>query len=135
MATAPIQPLPWEPPYTTGMALKSKEKKKRKEYYEKRRQEVSQVKGFELPTGDMVVNYLGFHFSSYIQYLKLKKVAIKKYQFGQEKDKRKKQFQKKATPFSPETLHKAKISIFTTFVHYSSGSSIECNKARIGQDW
>ena len=37
-ATAPIQPLAWEPPYTSGMALKSrkkkkKEKKKRKVYY------------------------------------------------------------------------------------------------------
>jgi len=29
-ATAPIQPLAWEPPYATGMALKSKRKKKKK---------------------------------------------------------------------------------------------------------
>ena len=28
-AAAPIQPLAWEPPYVTGVALKSKEKKKK----------------------------------------------------------------------------------------------------------
>ena len=29
-ATAPIRPLPWEPPYATGAALKKKKKKKKK---------------------------------------------------------------------------------------------------------
>ena len=28
-AVAPIQPLAWEPPYATGIALKSKKKKKK----------------------------------------------------------------------------------------------------------
>ena len=30
VATAPIRPLAWEPPYATGEALKRKEKKKKK---------------------------------------------------------------------------------------------------------
>ena len=30
MATAPIRPLVWEPPYATGMALKRQKKKKKR---------------------------------------------------------------------------------------------------------
>ena len=32
-AVAPIQPLPWEPPYAEGTALKSKKKEKKKDVY------------------------------------------------------------------------------------------------------
>ena len=32
-AAAPIPPLPWEPPYATGAALKSKKKKKKKKSF------------------------------------------------------------------------------------------------------
>jgi len=31
VATVPIQPLAWEPPYAVGVALKKKTKKKKKE--------------------------------------------------------------------------------------------------------
>ena len=35
VAVARIHPLPWEPPYATGVALKSKKKRKRKRKKEK----------------------------------------------------------------------------------------------------
>ena len=36
-ATAPIQPLAWEPPYVAGVALKKKKKKKKRGSYRKSR--------------------------------------------------------------------------------------------------
>ena len=39
-ATAPIQSLAWEPPYVTGMALKSKKKKKKKEERKKKEKQI-----------------------------------------------------------------------------------------------
>ena len=44
-AVAPIQPLAWEPPYATGMALKrqeNKEKRKEKKQWGGRRQRLEQ---------------------------------------------------------------------------------------------
>jgi len=48
-ATAPIQSLAWEPPYTTGVALKTKKKKqKRKEKERKERVKEVKTRAFEL---------------------------------------------------------------------------------------
>ena len=38
IAIAPIQPLSWEPPYASGVALKRKKKKKRKKKERKEKQ-------------------------------------------------------------------------------------------------
>jgi len=43
LATAPIQPLAWEPPYASGMDLKRQKKKKRKKK-EKRKREKERKK-------------------------------------------------------------------------------------------
>ena len=44
MATAPIRPLAWEPPYTVGAALeKTKRQKKKKEEKEKKKEKKERI--------------------------------------------------------------------------------------------
>ena len=64
VATAPIQPLPWEPPYAVAVALKrQKEKKKKKKKKEGERSELSLT---TLPKGPSLYSDQSEHRSHFV---------------------------------------------------------------------